>query len=194
MATDSNGKSFVRTKNVNEPEGIYDGTRAVTIQGYVEANVKNGVQHEGSTLLTIAGLASNDTIFLTGALPVALKGRIISYTGDGVSGEVFETPSYTGGASVPYQNANTINPVAGLSQIIVGSTVTDDGTLAFAPTYSLGNTSNQGKGATDTGIPTEHILKPDTAYLLRLTSLDSASQQVASFLTWYEGELDLPVV
>lgn len=190
---DTRNKLLEDTLDRTAPAGAYEGTRALTIQGYVEANVKNGVQHEGSTLLTIAGLAANDTIFLTGSLPVALKGRIISYTGGGVTGEIFEAPAYTGGTSAAYQNPNAITQVAGLSQIIVGATVTDDGTLKFAPTHSLGNQSNQGKGATDTGIVGERILKPNTAYLLRLTSLDTQSQSVASFLSWYEGELDLPL-
>lgn len=175
------------------PEGLYSGTRAITVQSYVEANIKNGLEHQGSTILTIAGGASNDTIFLTGALPVALKGRVISYTGDGITGEIFEAPTYTGGTSAPYQNGNAINPVTGLTQILINPSVTTDGVLKFAPTHSFGNQSNQGKGEADTGIVGERILKPNTAYLFRLTSLDTASQQVSSFLSWYEGELDLPL-
>ena len=175
------------------PAGLYEGTRAMTTQSYNEANVKNGVQHEGSTLLTLAGSASNDTIFLTGALPVSLKGRFISYTGDGVQGDIFEAPTYTGGIDTPYQNANAINPVVGLAKILVGPAVTVDGVLKFAPAYSIGNQSNQGKGSSASVLGEERILKPNTAYLLRLTSLDTASQQVSSFLTWYEGELDLPL-
>lgn len=176
------------------PEGIAEGTRALTVQGYVEANVKNGVEHEGSTLLTgVAAGASNDTIFLTGNLPVALKARIIAYSGTGVSGFIFEGATYTGGTPAVYQNANAINPVAGLSQIIVGATVTDDGTLVFAPTHSIGNQSQQGKGTSGTLLGGERILQPNTAYLLRLTSLDSQPQDIASFLSWYEGGLDLPL-
>lgn len=174
------------------PDGLYSGLRAMTVQDYTEANVKNGVQHEGSTLLTLGAGAVSDTIFLTGTLPVSLKGRTISYTGDGVAGEIYEAPTYTGGVDTEYQNANAINPVVGLSKILVGATVTVDGDLIFAPSYSIGNQSNQGKGATSSTLGSERVLKPDTAYLLRLTSLDDASQQVSSFLSWYEGELDLP--
>lgn len=176
------------------PDGVYSGTRAVTVQGYVEANAKLGVQHEGSTLLSgVAGGASNDTIFLTGSLPVVLKGRRVSYTGGGVSAFIYENPVYSGGGAVPYENANAINPVAGLVQIIVGSTVSDDGSLIFAPVHSLGNQSNQGKGAIVSTIESEHILAPNTPYLLRLTNLDSGSQDIASHLTWYEGDTDLPL-
>jgi hypothetical protein len=96
-----------------------------------KANIKLGLQHEGSTLFTVAGLGVNDTIFLTGSLPVSLKHRQIGFTGTGVSAFIYKAPTYTGGTSVAYQNPNSINPVTGLSQIIVGSTVSDDGVLRF---------------------------------------------------------------
>ena len=176
------------------PDGIYEGMRAITTQNYTEANEKNGVQHEGSTLILGVGAgASNDTIFLTGPSPVSLKARVIGYTGTGVSGSIYESPLYTGGSLAQYQNASAINPVVGLSQIIVGATITSDGDLVFAPTYSLGNQSRQGKGVASSITGDEHLLKPNTAYLLRLTSLDTQEQDISSYLSWYEGELDLPI-
>lgn len=175
------------------PTGVAEGLRALTVQFYTEANVKKGLQHEGSTVITLAGNASNNTIFKTGSKPVALKGRIINFSGVGVVGEIYKNPTYTGGTSVSYQNASDINPVAGESQIIVGATITADGILAFAPTPAFGNSSNQGKGGLLPSLGDEKNLKPNTTYLLRLRSLDSQSQQVSSFLTWYEGPLDLPL-
>ena len=175
------------------PDGLFSGTRAITTQSYTEANSKLGVEHEGSTKYTATSLSVNDTFFVTGSLPVALKGRVIGFTGDGVTAEIFTGATYTGGASVPYQNASDINPVAGLSQIIVGATVSTEGTLAFAPDHLIGNTSNQGKGSTGAIVGREKLLKPNTTYLFRITSLDAATQDIASLLTWYEGELDLPL-
>lgn len=175
------------------PSGLFAGLRAITTQSYTEANAKNGVEHEGSTLLiALAGTASNDTVFLTGSLPVSIKQRTISYSGVGVSSFIYEAPTYTGGSPVEYQNASAINPVAGLSQIIVGSTVTSDGDLVFAPNHLLGSASQTGKGDIFAIPGSEKLLKPNTAYLLRITSLDSQAQNVSSFLSWYEGELDLP--
>lgn len=180
--------------NLGFPAGVFEGTRALTVQSYVEANSKNGVQHEGSTILpAVPALGVNDTIFLTGSKPVALKGRVISYSGEGVVGEIYGEPTYTGGTEAPYQNASDINPVAGESKIIVGATITDDGYLPFAPVYALGNKSNQGQGSTLSVLGSERLLKPNTAYLLRLASLDSSAQDISSFLTWYEGDLDLPL-
>ena len=181
------------------PVGLYTGTRAITIQDYREANVKKGLEYEGSVLFSLAGGASSNTIFLTGDLDVSLKARVINYSGDGIKADIFELPTYTGGTAVAYQNANSyatppagsIPPAVGLVQILSGATITDNGVLKFAPVYGLGNTSNQGKGATNQTLGNEHILKSNTAYLLRITSLDDQAQSVASFLSWYEGELDL---
>lgn len=175
------------------PVGSFQGFRALNTQNYIESNIKLGVQHEGSTLVTIAGNGFLRTVFLTGSLPVALKSRSIGFTGVGVSALIFEGPTYTGGTPAAYENPNAINPVTGLSQIIVGSTVTDDGALIFAPEHLLGSTSQQNKGSGTREIGQEKIMKPNTAYLLRIESLDSQPQQVTSLLSWYEGGLDLPL-
>lgn len=175
------------------PQGSFSGTRALTTQSYTEANSKNGVEQEGSTLFTALAFGVNDTFFVTGALTVALKGRVIGFTGDGVTAEIFTGATYTGGSSAVYQNASDINPVTGLSQIIVGATVATEGTLAFAPDHLIGNTSNQGKGSTGTIVGREKLLKANTTYLFRITSLDAAAQDITSLLTWYEGDLDLPL-
>lgn len=172
----------------------FTGLRAINTQNYIESNIKLGVQHEGSTILEdVPSLGVNDTIFLTGALPVALKSRNVGYTGTGVSTFIYEAPTYTGGTSAPYQNPNAMNPVTGLAQIIVGATVTVDGTLIFAPEHLLGPTSQQAKGSGVNVLGQEKILQPNTAYLFRLTSLDPQIQDITSLLSWYEGELDLPL-
>lgn len=179
--------------NNNVPQGVYKGLRAITTQSYTEANAKLGAEHEGATLLSnVAANGVNNTIFLTGAKTVALKGRIIGYTGKGVLAEIYELPQYTGGNSVPYQNASGINPQQGLTQILVGASITSDGILKFAPDYLIGNTSNQGKGTSGVILGREKLLKANTAYLFKITSLDSGVQDITSLLTWYEGPLDLP--
>lgn len=175
------------------PAGLYEGLRAMTVQSYVEANVKLGVEFEGSTILNLTGSGTSNTVFLTGSKPVSLKGRKLSYDGAGVTASIFESPTYTGGSEAATQNANAINPAIVESKIIVGSTLTDDGTLIFAPIHSLGSTSFFGGDAQISQIEAEHVLKPNTAYLLRIDSLDTAAQRVASHLSWYEGELDLPL-
>lgn len=176
------------------PLGAFEGFRALTTQNYIEANIKLGFQHEWSNIvLSLAGEANNDTIFITGALPTILKSNRIGYTGTGVTGYVYETPTYTGGTSSPIQNPNSINPVATLNQILTGATVSATGTLIFAPEYSLGSTSQQSKGSPSRQLGQEKVLKPNTTYLLRITSLDAQIQGITSALSWYEGPVDLPL-
>lgn len=176
------------------PNGLYSGTRAITVQSYTEANAKNGSEHEASVYLTaVAAGANNDTIFQVGSLPVSIKARVVSYTGAGVEGNIFEAPSYTGGTPLALYNATSINPIASLSSVLEGATVTVNGTQAFASTHSIGNTSNQGQGSTGSVLGSEKILKPNTDYLFRLTSLDTQPEDISSFVSWYEGELDLPL-
>ena len=176
------------------PSDAFIGMRALNVQGYIESNIKLGVQHEGSTLLLgVAGNTSNNTIFLTGDSPVVLKSRNISFTGVGVTAFIYEGSTYTGGTSAPYENPNAINPVAGLSTIIVGANIDVQGTLIFAPDNLIGPDSAQSKGSIGKDVGQEKILKPNTAYQLRLKSLDSQPQNIASIISWYEGGLDLPI-
>jgi hypothetical protein len=177
------------------PSGAFEGLRALTTQSFSEAHTKMGSQFEGSLLIeSLSGGASNDTFFITGAKPVIIKSRVVSYTGSGINATVYSNPTFTGGSTIGYFNATDINPVAGLSQIIGGATTDTDGALVFAPNYLIGNTSLTGKGDAVGTEGRQRILKPNTTYMLRLTSLDSTAQDVASFLTWYEGDFDLPLV
>lgn len=189
----NDGLSIQIDNYTDSPEGLYSGTRAMTTQSYTEANIKNGFQFEGSTVVT--GVGNNqavNTIFTTGAKPVILKARVISYSGEGVTAEIFRDVIFTGGTSQTYQNPNNYKPQVGLTVILSGATVTNTGTTAFAPITYIGNSSNQARGATAIAVGGERILAPNTSYLLRLTGIGSA-QTISSFLSWYEGEPDLPL-
>lgn len=178
---------------LNTDAPYFTGLRAMVTQSYTEANSKLGVEHEASIIFTAGALSSRDTIFVTGDLPVAIKGRVIRYTGEGITAEIFSGATYTGGTTLEYQNASDINPQIGLSQVIEGASIVGEGDLVFAPDHLIGNTSNQGQGSAGSVIGREKLLKPNTIYLFRLTSLDSQPQDISSLVTWYEGELDLPL-
>jgi len=86
MGTGPTREDVLEILDRSAPKGAYEGVRAITTQTYTEANSKLGAEHEGSTLLiAVAGGAENDTIFLTGAKTVSLKGRVIGFTGKGVT-------------------------------------------------------------------------------------------------------------
>lgn len=100
-----------------------------------------------------------------------------------------ETPTYSGGNAGAISNMNRINPVATTVSILTGVTVTADGTEIAAPTNGVGGVG-QGNGTVGTYAVqgAERVLKPNTAYLLRITNRDTANPAtVATYATWYEG-------
>lgn len=180
--------------NIDQPDGLYDGTRALTVQSYQEANTKNGNNFELSALFTdaVQGVPFK-AVFLTGSLPVILKDRTFGYTGSAIQADIFKNPTYTGGTPAVTQNTNDINPAISTVSFIQGATITNDGTKLAATTYLLGGTRNASKGSASIAAGTEYVFKPNTAYLLSVQSLDSAAQDIAVHNGWFEGEPDLPL-
>jgi len=178
------------------PPGVFTGLRAMTVQGYTEANVKNGVQYELSSYNAALGVApaSQRTIFVTGSKPVAVKARLVAFDGAGIEARVYKGPTYTGGTPVPYFNLSDINPIAGGVQVISGATITASGAEFGARSYLIGSVSPGSQTVGSFGVTgQERNLAPNTTYMLELISMDSAkAQRVAAYLSWYEGGLDLP--
>jgi hypothetical protein len=175
------------------PDGAFEGTRALTTQPYIEANIKRGLQFEVSSLNpTLLAAANQDTIFITGSKPVIVKARQVSFNGAHLTARVYRGSAYTGGTPIGYFNLNDQDPAAGTVSILGGATVSDPGTEFGAPTFMVG-TDGVGNSIVGTFATTgsERILRANTTYLLRLTNTDSVTQRVAAYLTWYEGETDL---
>lgn len=177
------------------PADAFNGFAAMIIQNYTEANVKNGVQYEFSgDNLALANLGTIDTIFTTGANPVVIKGRTVKFNGSHLTTRVYRAPTYTGGAIAPYFNLNDRNPVSGSATIRTGAAVSAPGTEFGAPTFDVGSVG-QGNSSLSTfsvfGI--ERLLAPNTAYLQRITNDSGATQEVSSYLTWYDGGVDFPL-
>lgn len=176
------------------PSGIFTGTRAITSQNYTEANIKNGVQFEASALNTgIAAAGTVDVVFITGAKPIIVKARQLTFNGTSGTARVFRAPTYTGGTNATIYNLNDRNPVASTVTIKSGATVTATGTEFGAVTYLMGSTGNgQTVVSTFAVAGQERILRPNTTYLLRITNTSGSTQDFASYLSWYEGGTNLP--
>lgn len=180
--------------DIAAPSGIYEGTRAMTVQSYAETNSKLGSSFELSALFENAAQgAPAKAIFLTGSKPVIFKDRSFGYTGTAIKADIFKEPTYTGGTALGIQNTNDINPNATTVTILQGATITDDGTKFASTAYLLGGTRNQSKGNASQSLASEYILKPNTAYLLAVESLDDSTQDIAVHNGWFEGEPDLPL-
>lgn len=178
--------------NIDTPSGAYEGTRALTTQSYGEAASKLGKIHELSALIeNMSNGDLNQTIFLTGVLPVVLRLREASFTGSGVILGIYESPVYTGGTELTTYNATRIAPNTPVAKFYADAVITDIGTQAFPFEYLIGNDSRNGKGSTGVQSDRRKVLKPNTPYNFTIESLDS--QDVSIFDSYFEGELDLPI-
>lgn len=175
------------------PGGAYVGDSAAVSQSTVEVHAKRGRMYEASRRVTgLANGAVLDSILLTDDMPVILKTRLLSFTGDGIVAEIYEAPTYTGGAADPYHNLSAINPVASAVQLLAGPTlsVSAPGTKKFADDYFLSGGTGATRGGSLRPTAGERVLKPNTAYLLRQTML--SAQDIAAYILWYRGPLDVP--
>ncbi|QZI86159.1 hypothetical protein PODOV061v2_0015 [Vibrio phage 172P1] len=175
----------------------FQGLRARTVQSYNEANVKSGVQfYLGVNWPTADQIANGpvnarNIVFVTGDTPVIIKTRIVSFEGEEFTIELFEGSTYTGGSAITVGNYNQVNPVATTVTALKDVTITDEGTgFAGEPDYYLGGTTgNRDAQAIPDG--RERILKTNTTYLVRVTSVVGTGR-FSYFIDWYEGGTDLP--
>lgn len=173
---------------------VYAGLQAITTQPFTEANCKNGVQFEASSYLeSLAAGASSYAIFITGDKPVLVKNRQISFTGKGITAQVFVSPTYSGGTPLPVYNLSRINPAESTVAVMVGATVNADGTQVATPTYGIG-TASQGSNTVGTfsgfGVNgVERVIAPNSIIALKVTNRDTVACEIATYTTWYEGHL-----
>ena len=191
---------MIRTNNdflkdiANDSASALNGEKAVTVQSYLEVNAKTGRSFELSSFFE--GTQKNQpeqAVFLTGNLPVILKDRSFGYTGSAIKADIYTGVTYTGGIAIEIQNANDINPVATTVTVLQDVTITNLGNKFAATAYLLGGESGQNKGLASQTVATEYILKPNTAYIFQVESMDNQSQDIAVRNSWFEGEPDLPL-
>lgn len=190
------------------------GLRALTVQFYTEANVKNGLQFSASTYFT--GLAAGttvDIIVVTGDTPVIVKAQYIAVrdTDSDILSDWYLNPTYSGGANItlgiynqteisPQPTTITLfgptptNAAAGDFTLNASTkpTITAVGTK-IQPTIATLGTSSIGGGhnSRNTLVGLEQVLAPNSVYLYRRT-VRSAVGAMFGFSTWYEGSPDLP--
>lgn len=170
---------------------VINGQRALCTQTYDEVNKKSGTQWEASRLVTLPSGETATSILFVGPKPVDLKKREFAYRKAGIVARIYKNPTYTGGVEDALYNMNTSGGLPE-TKLLTGFTLTDNGVECGAPIYAIGPDTNQTTGASTTAYATNRVLEPNTAYLLTFESLDSASQDVAARIEFYEGILDLP--
>lgn len=148
-----------------------------------------GAIFTASRLVTAVGAGANsDSTFTTGAKPVVFYARNVDRSGSGVSAQIFEAPTTSGGSAVTVYSTNRNMVVASTVTILAGVTTTATGTQVAATSYAIGNASVLGQGG-QAVLGELLYLKPNTTYLLRLTNLDAAAENISSFIAWSEGQL-----
>lgn len=177
-------------------ESLRNGTQAIIVQNYTEANVKNGLQYYmrlHAPTVAVAGVLN--LRFQTGAKPVIIKAREVSFSATNTVEYVAqEGGTYTGGTAVSVENENRINPVASTVTLSTGGTI--GGTpVVFRRKriYSAGSTiGGSSKVGTDI-LGRETVLKPNTLYTVTLTNVAGATAEIQLELSWFEGTPDLPI-
>lgn len=165
-------------------------TLLATVGGVYPANTYSGRAWEAQRLVEPMATGQRATSILkTGSLPVLLKARVFAYTGDGLTVNIYRNPVYTGGAPDPVYNMSSLSDVVLESKLLVGFTLTDDGTPAAATMSLIGPASAQGAGSVLSRFGSNRVLAPNTSYLLTFTSLSNA-QTVTARLEFFEGIMD----
>lgn len=154
----------------------------------VEGIRKGKVFNASRRVTGLSAGANADSVFLTGELPVVFFQRDIGRTGSGISATIFQVPTYTGGAVSPVYNVNPNVATPSSITLLAAPTVTGTGTQILASAFAIGNTTGSGQGGL-ASIGQALYMKPNTAYLLRITNLDAGATDFTSVISWYEGYL-----
>ncbi len=169
-------------------DAVLKGLQRATLM--LEGTASATIYNASRRVTGVAAGANLDSVFITGALPVLLFERNIGRSGLGVVATIYRGPTYTGGTDALIYSTNDIVGDGSQStiQLKSGVTTTATGTQSVASSFAIGNTSNQGQGGiAEIGQPL--LMLPNTTYLLRITSLDTSTMDVTSFLSWREGVL-----
>lgn len=183
---------LVTNQSVAGPAEAYTGLRGLVTQSYVETNTKLGTQFYLRTPATIANGATWYMGFQTGALPVLIKARDCYALAESLAITLFKGSTYTGGTPIGVQNYNDVAPVATTVTAAAGVTPTVNGTQWGGSEHIYG--ANSVAQRTGSGLPPggDRVLAPNKAYMVALQNNGSGSVSADYYLTWFEGQPDLP--
>lgn len=178
------------------PEGTTEGFRAFNVQSYNESNKKLGSQWGASRRLAGAQAATNGgkyySILKTRTLPIDLKSRVFSYTGNGLIARFYTgfTPVTLPAEEPVYSLRPAFPAFKDFSLYAIPTAPASLGTKWSYDLFLEGNQQTQGKGAAVVPAGDGWIIDPNKEILLEIESLDS--QNVSATLSMFNGLLDLP--
>lgn len=189
------------TQGEGFPAGAFTGSRALTVQPYTEANVKNGLEYYLRAVWPIGDeIPAGQTrkmYFLTGDKIVIVKSRELLYVAEQLTLRLFRSPTgVSGGTPLNIHNFNNVNPVPTTLQTVLKNVTT----VADGVEFDGGN-ADHFFGETGVGQRSQHaipegrerIIPPNTGFIVAIANTGSGSARVQYRLEWYEGTPDLPL-
>lgn len=182
------------------PDGAFTGLRAITVQPYTEANVKNGVQYNIRAVWpmadTIAAGTSRKLFFQTTSKPVIVKLRELQYLAEELKIELFQTPTgVSGGTPLTVHNYNGVSPVATTVVATKNVTTITNGAQfdAADPEYFFGSANAPQRQSSSIPQGRERILPANSTFLVMISNTGTGEARAQYFLDFYEGNTDLPL-
>lgn len=190
----------IQTDNYTDsPEGLYTGLRAITTQGYPEANVKNGLQFYIRASWPLADAIPNgqtrNLYFKTSTKKMLAKVRIVHYIAEEIELNILSGATVTPATGTPMVvgNYNNVAPMATTVTVRKDVTFTGGVSLDSEPEYYFGSSNNPQRSGNSIPEGRERVLPLDTEFIVTIKNTGSGNARVAYFLDWYEGEPDLPL-
>jgi hypothetical protein len=178
------------------PDGLFDGLAAMCTDTYVGFNVKNGlqfyIQHALPQLPATTG--TYKLLFTTGAKKVLIKAREMYGNGERFQIQVFKQPSaVTGGTPVVVQNFNDIAPAETTVSVLGGVTAGNNGVAWGDPQRIFSQSAAGQRSGSGLAPGGDRILKANSTYLVVFSNTGSGTADIDYFLSWYEGDTDVPL-
>lgn len=175
------------------PPGAFEGYRAINVQSYDESNRKLGSQW-GASRRILAATAGGKyySIIKTRTIPLDLKARIFSYTGDGLIARFYTgfTPQTLPTAEPVYCKRPARPAFRDFDLYAIAAAPASLGNRWSEDLFLEGSTSNQSKGVASIAAGQGWIIDPNTEVLLEIESL--SAQNISATLSMFNGLLDLP--
>lgn len=186
------------------PDGVFDGTRSMFQRPSTESNVLRGVQYYvraawpsevGAT--GAPGIAAGATVkmhFLTGSKKIQVYKRDFHFLATELRIDLFSGPTgVTGGTAMSVHNYNSVAPVA--TSVVSATrdvTTTTDGTAFGGREYFFGSAA-AGQRTADS-IPEGFVraLPANGSFIVAITNTGAQTANAQYYLTWTEGEPDIP--
>lgn len=175
---------------------VYDGDKALTTQTFSELNSKNGRQYQASLYNpAFANGAITYVVIVVGSEDVLIKGINTQFTGSLIAATTFKNPTYTGGTPLTYYNFNDRDSVPGTLELLVGASVTVEGTQVGPTLYSIGGPTTGNRAQTSISLPqgAERVFAAGETYLFKIENMSGEEIKTSTLATWYQGPISTNV-